>query len=556
MSIKKQIAQLVQDKPKHFSQMIPRNPTMWEEVKSMDGETTGEKVYLYLNTDVSPFCERGNRKKFSGIDTGYRFCGRANQCDCARESVAKNVSAAKGQYTQEKKQEIHNKRVATTKQRYGVTNVGQTAKARQRHSETYSDRVRVHQISQKIRDTKTTRHGDPGFNNQTQSRQTCLQKYGVESPMKVPEIAQRSARNRQKSLDPLMIFKNNFQRISAKLEQHHQLKVLTPAAEYRGLGERPRWKLHCQRCDLVFHKRIGYNDYPQCPKCSRTAPVGKSQQEMEIYELIRQNSGFDTISGDRMLIAPFEIDIVIPEIKLAVEFCGLYWHSENSRGRTRLYHRRKMDLVEEQGYRLVTIFSDEYEFRKPIVERTLLNLIGKRQEPALHARKCDISEIDSQQANQFHEKNHIQGGYNGTSSHWALISGGQPVMVMSFRKTGEHTWELSRMSSCACVRGGATRLFKSWAKATGAQQVTTFADLRWSQGDVYQVMGFQQAGEVPPVPYYVLDYSQRVPKRTFSKARLVAEGHDPKHSEWEILQNQGVDRIWDCGKIKYQWSKV
>lgn len=554
MSIKEQIAQLVQERPKHFAQMIPRNPDMWAEVEPMDGKTAGEKVYLYLNPEETPVCSRGERKKFAGVASGYGFCGRPNKCKCARESVSQKVSQAKAKYSNEERQQIRNKREATTQARYGVTNVGQTAKARQRHQDTYADPDRVGEINHKIQSTKKAKHGTAGYNNRDKARETCNQKYGVDNPMQTHEIAKKSATTRQRSLDPLVIFRNNFRRISAKIMDLHQLKVLTPEEEYRGLDERPRWKLHCQRCDHVFFKRIGYNDYPLCPRCSQTVPAGKSQQEMDLYDFVKRNSEFDVIYGDRMLIAPFEIDIVIPELKLAIEYCGLYWHSENSRGRTRLYHQRKMELIRDKDYRLVTVFSDEYEMKKPIVERMLLNLIGKGREPVLHARKCTVTQIESKEANEFHKQNHIQGGFNGASGHWALAHKGELVMVMSFRKTGVNQWELSRMSSSARVRGGATKLFGAWTKATGAQRVVTFADLRWSQGNVYGIMGFKPAGSVPPVPYYVLDYSKRVPKRTFAKARLVREGHDPSKSEWEILQEQGIDRIWDCGKLRFEWT--
>ena len=33
------------------------------------------------------------------------------------------------------------------------------------------------------------------------------------------------------------------------------------------------------------------------------------------------------IQNDRNLIKPYQLDIIIPKIKLAIQFNGLYWHS-------------------------------------------------------------------------------------------------------------------------------------------------------------------------------------------------------------------------------------
>lgn len=535
--------------------MIKRNEHLWQHVKDQPGQSVAEKVYRYLNPDESETCTRGKRKNFLSMSRGYGFCGMTGKCACAAESVSKSVSKAKQGYSEEKRQMINQKRINTLEQSHGVSNAGQTPNARQSHRAVYSDVDRVESINKKIQQTKALRYQDANYNNRDKAKHTCQDKYGTDNPMQVLEIAERARKTRRIHWNPLDIFPINFDRIARRLLEQHQLEVLTPGGDYRGLYERPRWKFRCCSCSTQFHRRIGYNDYPSCPSCNPPSHRGQSGQELKILNLIQGHYLGEVISGDRMLIAPYEVDIVIPDLKLAVEYCGLYWHCEKSSGRGRSYHYEKMVRLSNLGYRLITIYSDEFEQKEEIVRRMILNRIGAGDEPILHARQCEVKQIGSSVANLFHAANHIQGQFKGSSAHWALIHNDDPVMVMSFRKTGVDQWELSRMSSCARVRGGATKLFTHFVKHHAPSRVVTFADLRWSRGEVYEIMGFQLHGQVPPMQSYVIGYDKRVPKRHFAKARLVRGGHDPTRSEWQILQEVGVDRVWDCGKKRYEWVK-
>lgn len=41
----------------------------------------------------------------------------------------------------------------------------------------------------------------------------------------------------------------------------------------------------------------------------------------------------------------------------------------------------------------------------------------------------------------------------------------------------------------------------------------------------------------------------------FQKHKLVKLGCDSLLTEWEIMQNLGYDRIWDCGQTTWVWNK-
>jgi hypothetical protein len=100
-----------------------------------------------------------------------------------------------------------------------------------------------------------------------------------------------------------------------------------------------------------------------------------------------------------------EIDIFIPSKKLAIEYNGLYWHSENFIENT--YHLDKTEDCLKQDIKLIHIFEDEWIYKKDIVKSRLLNLIGF-SENKIYARNCEIKEVNSREALKFLDENHIQ----------------------------------------------------------------------------------------------------------------------------------------------------
>lgn len=75
------------------------------------------------------------------------------------------------------------------------------------------------------------------------------------------------------------------------------------------------------------HKFDILKGIPKCPICF---PIGSSTQEQELITFCRQF--FKNLkTHDRTLIKPYELDIVIPELNLAIEFNGIWYHSIEAR---------------------------------------------------------------------------------------------------------------------------------------------------------------------------------------------------------------------------------
>lgn len=82
-----------------------------------------------------------------------------------------------------------------------------------------------------------------------------------------------------------------------------------------GYYKKYKWK--CIKCGNEFKDHV-YSHIPRCLKCYPFL-AGKSNEEIELVDFCKHYF-LNIIQHDRQLIKPYELDIVIPELHLAIEF--------------------------------------------------------------------------------------------------------------------------------------------------------------------------------------------------------------------------------------------
>lgn len=121
------------------------------------------------------------------------------------------------------------------------------------------------------------------------------------------------------------------------------------------------------KCEKGHTFSMSWNSLGQgcrCPVCFCAG--GFSRPEKEIASIVRNLLGQTKVYENiRTIIPPYELDIFVPEKNLAIEYCGLYWHSEE-RGKDKYYHKNKYTMCKERGIDLITIFEDEYTSNKDL----------------------------------------------------------------------------------------------------------------------------------------------------------------------------------------------
>lgn len=288
-------------------------------------------------------------------------------------------------------------------------------------------------------------------------------------------------------------------------------------------------------------------------------------RKIEIYDYIKNIMECEVLMNNKDLIPPFLLDFIIPLKFVVIEYCELLDNSEQY-GKTRYYHLNKLKECNDNGYKLITIFEDEWICNKELLKSKISHILGVDNKKRIYARKCGITEISSGIASKFCNENHIQ-GYTGASKKLGLYNNGRISAVMTFskpslskgnRKSSKNIWELSRYCTNCNVIGGAGKMFKFFQRNYLWREIFSFADKRWSDGNLYMKLGFEKLNDTEPNYYYFYinqDYKnyKRYHRFNFRKQELKKKlkQFDPKSTEYENMINNGWDRIWDCGNYKF-----
>jgi very-short-patch-repair endonuclease len=305
---------------------------------------------------------------------------------------------------------------------------------------------------------------------------------------------------------------------------------------------------HMRSVDSKVHKNM-------CPLCSA---IGTSSYELELYNELKSFLDTEIVVSDKSILGNLELDVYLPQYKLAIEIDGLYWHSEAG-GKGKYYHKYKTDKCNEVGIQLIHIFEDEWLYKREIC----LNRIKHKlqiSEIRSYARNYKIKEISAIQSYDFLSKTHIQGRGSSTNLCYALVDKYDTICaVMTFSKLNiskgmkhqDGVYELSRYSSIGSIIGGASKLFKYFLKSINPRQVISYSDLRWNTGNLYKKLGFNFVGNTQPGYWYIKGI-ERIHRFKLRKTEV-----DPKHlTEKQIRETEGYTRIWDCGHSKWVWGKM
>jgi len=224
------------------------------------------------------------------------------------------------------------------------------------------------------------------FYNQTDEfkdkrRTTWISKYGVENPMLSKECmgkrdqtcisryGHRSSQSASRwntilSLKDFVIPMFNEEDLTADKEKKY------------------RWK--CARCGEEFEQKFGFSNYlndegfhQPIPRCLKCFPIvnGVSYKEKEVLSFVKEMYEDEIKENDRTIIHPYEIDIYIPKLKLAIEFDGSYWHQEGV-NRPIGYHRMKDELCRKAGIEVFHIKEKDWDEDKEKIKSILKELIG------------------------------------------------------------------------------------------------------------------------------------------------------------------------------------
>jgi len=464
--------------------------------------------------------------------------------------------------------EIHQKQISTCIKKYGVKNPQQNEyiKKKQKNSlfNNYGVYVPLKNLSivNKVKKTCLEKYGVDNsakyIKTKQKAKQTCLKKYNSSCPMLNEVIKNKVIKNR------LINHYNNVIKINKK---YNSIIPLFKENDYNGnVSYITKYMFKCKVCNNEFKDTLLSGHIPRCPVCY---PSQTSKPQTEIYDFIKSLLPLEDIQkNNRKIIPPLELDIYIPSKKLAIEFNGLYWHSELGGKKYKNYHLNKTNKCSEIGIKLIHIFEDEWIEKQNIIKNKLKHILGLIDKSnKIYARNCVIKEIESKESNTFLELYHSQ-GIDKSSLKIGAYHKNELVSVMTFGKlrlalgnksSSLNEYEMYRFCiGEKTVIGISNKLLNFFISKYNPKKIITYADRRYSDKSAfYTKVGFKLIKNTTPNYWYIdKNYMHRYYRYNFIKHKLKdkLKNFNPNLTEWQNMQANGWDRIWDCGHLKFEWN--
>jgi hypothetical protein len=357
-------------------------------------------------------------------------------------------------------------------------------------------------------------------------------------------------------------YKNSEKYRNYLASQEHKTKIFQLRKKFyseRGFNyigrENDNVILHSDSCNHEFSihptnlERRKSANIEVCTVCN---PMNlKSGQHTNIVNFLIENS-VELICNSRSQIPPLELDIFIPSKRLAIEYNGLYWHSEIYKDKN--YHLNKLLRCTEVGIDLIQVWEDDWIEKQDIMKSIILSRLGLINNK-IGARKCQVKIVENRNlVNNFFDLNHIQGK---TNYKWAvgLFYEEEIISCMLFNKP-KKDFELVRFANKInlIVNGAASKLFKYFITNYDIDEIVSFADRATFNGNLYKELGFEFIHRTDPNFWWIIE-GKRKHRFNYNKQKLIKMGGDPNKTEVEIMNDMGHQRIFGCGQDKYLFKK-
>jgi len=355
----------------------------------------------------------------------------------------------------------------------------------------------------------------------------------------------------------------------------------------------------------VFHSTCGnmfeatpsnlFNGKAKCTFCSKKARINKNSlpagamqtydienfdlpednNKMEIYNYFTKELKVENVILDcDTLIDGYTIDIYLPDFNLAINYLNLFRSSDLYYPDTK-HWVKQTDACKAKGVKLIQIFQDEWNDKKDLIKNKLKYAV-KGINRKVFARKCYIEEItDSATKKEFLNENHNQGSdhscialglwypdESGEDILVAMMTWCRPRLALGSKKDKTDVdYELSRYATQRefNVVGGFSKLFKYFERNYEWNKIVTYADRRWSDGNLYSTVGFKMDHVSDPSYFYVNpEEVKKYYRFGFRKQELRKKFptiFDESLTEKQMCYMAGYRKLSDCGTFVFYYER-
>ena len=490
---------------------------------------------------------------------------------------------------------VFKKRTQTNLEKYGVENVSQKSEIKEKVKQTVERlyggyTFQSKELSERVKKTNLEKYGaeNPFQSEEIKEKikKTCLEKYGVENPSKSKDIIEKIKRiclekygvENTSQLDEVKekIKESNLKKygvehaaqfdgiknkmimeirkantnIFLKNMAKKGLSLVSSIDDYYEVKSGDILKFKCNICGNIFDYRIRKTGFHSCNiYCPSQFHKNSSQYEQEIFDWL-SSLGITNIernkrdwNGQRGI----EADLYLPDYNLAIEFNGIYWHSDKNKPND--YHYNKWKFFKDQNIDCIQIFENEWLNKKDIVKSIIMNRLGLNTKIQIDK----IEQIDSELFKQFIDSNYIF-DYIVSEYKFGMFVNDELVAVVGISKNNNYVID------SFCVKVGCDLdecsyhyIFDEIKNIFKGNDIELLFNSRYFNGELFQNFGFKYLNHsmTKRFIFKINDYNlieYRDDKSIIEKLNL---NYNNDLSLEENLLNNKCLSIYDCGYDVY-----
>jgi hypothetical protein len=436
--------------------------------------------------------------------------------------------------------EVRKKIKETCLEKYGVENAAKSKQFKEKSKQTCLEKYGVEnaakfdKFKEKSKQTCLKKYGVE-FTTQTKqmkekSKQTCLEKYGMEH---YTNIDKQINTTYEKSFEKFLNFID--------------IEPLFSFEDYTGINYKKFYKWKCKKCGNIFEDHM-HSHYPRCIKCN-PKHQSFSMQEKLIVDYIKSIYNDEIIENDRNLINPYELDIVIPKLKVAFEYNGNFWHSTSSPGFVKNKDRDflKCKMCEEIGYHLIQIKEHDWIYKNEIIKNNLKTLLNQ---DIIDNNDYLIREITKSEFKVISEKYLI---FNDASSiKIGCFNNNELISCITFAKN-KSDYKLVNIIGNNLNIKIFNEILNYFEKTYNVKSLIATIDRNNIFLNIFNSLNFKKIDETKQKYYYFKNdgtlYSKD--KCRFHKLKYILDNFDEKLSESENMANNGFLKLFNNGYITF-----
>ncbi len=379
------------------------------------------------------------------------------------------------------------------------------------------------------------------------AKQTNLERYGTKYPSQVNEI-----KNKIKKTN---LEKYGVENFSQTRISKSSLNILKDKQSFIDVITDKTIKEVCSILSISTTTVLVYSKKYDVYNLLNTS---SSSYELLIEKLLNELN-IQYIRNNRTIIKPLELDFYIPNYKLAIEVGSLYFHNEITGNKNKFYHYNKWKQCKDQNITLLQYFDNDLLNNWRIIE-SKIKRICNIQSPIVGSRKLELRELNDYNAEKmFMDTYHLQ----GTTSKRNIIIGAyynNELVAISTWLIKDNITELVRYATNInySYPGLFSRMLSKFKLLTNFRgTLISFSDNRHSNGNLYKTSGFNleyitKPGYMYSINSFILESRLKYQKHKLKKIFNLTDDYINSHTEWQIMQEMGYDRLWDAGQSK--WS--